>query len=299
MGTLESPSQKRRCALSAQHLVGRSRRCDLVLERAEVSSQHALLRWTAQGWELRDLGSRNGSFVDGLPVEGSALLRAGAALSFGHVDEHWILSEAGPPLASAEGPEGQVVTGGVDLLALPGPEQPEVTLYVDAKGRWVMESAQALTPVASEDSVSLSDGRWTLRLPDTIEPTVERAEQLRLDALRFEFSVSADEEYVELVAHAGARRLELGARTTHYLLLTLARLRLDEATLEEGERGWIDKESLGRMLRLDELQLNLQVFRARKQLRDAGVDGAAGLIERRVGTGQLRLAPCPVEIRGL
>ena len=51
------------------------------------------------------------------------------------------------------------------------------------------------------------------------------------------------------------------------------------------------------MLRLDDNAIYLAVFRARKQLKQAGVARAAGLIERRAGTRQIRLGVGEIHIR--
>ena len=59
----------------------------------------------------------------------------------------------------------------------------------------------------------------------------------------------------------------LGARSHHYLLLTLARMRLKD--VERGEpaatAGWVDQEELGRLLQFSPERLNLDIFRARRQ----------------------------------
>lgn len=52
--------------------IGRAPDCDLILDRQEVSRHHAeLLRIDASGYELHDLGSTNGTLVNGVPVESS------------------------------------------------------------------------------------------------------------------------------------------------------------------------------------------------------------------------------------
>lgn len=62
--------------------VGRDPECQLVLEDGRVSRRHACLRWTGRGWGLEDLGSKNGTSVNGRPAAG-AELRHGDWLSFG------------------------------------------------------------------------------------------------------------------------------------------------------------------------------------------------------------------------
>jgi adenylate cyclase len=54
-------------------LVGRHERCDIVLCFTTVSSQHCKLEWTEGSWLIRDLGSRNGTRVDGLPITAQKL----------------------------------------------------------------------------------------------------------------------------------------------------------------------------------------------------------------------------------
>jgi hypothetical protein len=41
---------------------------DVVLRDRHVSGQHARLRWDGVAWWIEDLGSRNGTFVDGQPA---------------------------------------------------------------------------------------------------------------------------------------------------------------------------------------------------------------------------------------
>ena len=63
-------------------VVGRDPGCELVIEDPRVSKRHAQLRWSGDGWTLEDLGSKNGTAVNGQPGE-SAALRDGDAISFG------------------------------------------------------------------------------------------------------------------------------------------------------------------------------------------------------------------------
>jgi len=63
-------------------VVGRDPGCELAIEDPRVSKRHAHLRWSGGGWTIEDLGSKNGTAVNGQPVEGTEL-RDGDAISFG------------------------------------------------------------------------------------------------------------------------------------------------------------------------------------------------------------------------
>jgi len=63
-------------------LIGRSRRCDFIVADASVSRRHALLLRGGDGWTLYDLGSTNGTRVNGWRVD-RAVLRAGDEVELG------------------------------------------------------------------------------------------------------------------------------------------------------------------------------------------------------------------------
>ena len=49
----------------AHHLIGRSRALNTVLRSADVSAQHVAISWNGAAWTVRDLASRNGTWLDG------------------------------------------------------------------------------------------------------------------------------------------------------------------------------------------------------------------------------------------
>jgi len=92
-------------------VIGRSRSCDLRLPSGDASRRHAEIVATAEGFVLRDLGSTNGSFVNGEPVTehllaaGDRIQISGSTITFCRIacdadlpdasmtDEHTVLSE--------------------------------------------------------------------------------------------------------------------------------------------------------------------------------------------------------------
>lgn len=66
----------------ARILIGRSRRCEIVLHSDIVSPEHATLRLTGEGWIVEDLGSPHGTLHNGTRV-GRAVLKPSDTLKFG------------------------------------------------------------------------------------------------------------------------------------------------------------------------------------------------------------------------
>lgn len=66
-------------------VIGRDPDCDIRLASHSVSRRHALVEKTPNGWVVRDLGSANGTRVNGARVTEAPLV-AGAAVMFGEVE---------------------------------------------------------------------------------------------------------------------------------------------------------------------------------------------------------------------
>jgi len=63
--------------------IGRQASCRVVFNDSNVSREHAQLRRTAEGWKILDLGSTNGTKINGLKISEEQLLVNGDDLSFG------------------------------------------------------------------------------------------------------------------------------------------------------------------------------------------------------------------------
>lgn len=78
LGTRVIPLRQRRLT------VGRGNDQDVCLPDRKISSAHALLEPVAGGYRLRDLGSTNGTYVNGHLVDGLRILRLGDEVRFGN-----------------------------------------------------------------------------------------------------------------------------------------------------------------------------------------------------------------------
>jgi len=79
-GELEAPPPA-----SGTFAIGRSPNCNRVLTDQTVSRVHAELRWVNGGWVLSDLGSMNGTWVNGWRIH-EAWVRDGDRLQLGAVE---------------------------------------------------------------------------------------------------------------------------------------------------------------------------------------------------------------------
>lgn len=281
---------ERRVTLRSRHLVGRARTCHLVLPAPDVSSEHAVIFWDGSAWFVRDLGSRNGTSVDGarLPPSDVQRIVRGAALAFSaHV---WRLEDDGPPVASAVAADGRAVLASSDLLPLPSPEEPRVTILQDGTG-WLLEDGEASRPVKDGETVTVDGVTWSIQIPSLEVGTIDAAPVgLNLDEVVAHFTPHTGGE-VSLRVRVGETWHELGTRAHHQLLYALARPVLDGAP-----SAWLSADSLARRLGMDDNRFNVTVFRIRQQFNALGILGAARVVERLPGSGQVRTGLLHVEV---
>ncbi len=295
MALLQHHSSGRQERLTGEHSIGRSSACLLNLSDPRASGHHALLRWAEDGWELLDLGSRNGTWVDGMRLSAGQRqrLQSGMTLGFGRPDDGWTLTESGAPELMARSEAGDWAIADDGLLVLPDADSPLAVVYVDEQGQLVTERGGQLEVLPPELTLEVGEQRWQLHPATRTAST--HAVSTRIDTfetLTFAFRVSQDEEDIEIQVCGGPGSITIPHRAQHYLLLTLARARLEDAEegeLPESEQGWRYCDDLYRALRIPENQFNVAIYRARRHLESAEVPGAKRILERRRGSGQIRL----------
>ena len=118
------------------------------------------------------------------------------------------------------------------------------------------------------------------------------------DAL-FNFIVSQNEEHVQLAIASGEKQINLGERSHHYSLLTLARKRFLDAGrgFDTLSQGWISMEQCSVMVGIEPKHLNMQLHRARQQIAQAFLMNTlfSHCIERR--RGELRFGSFRFQIK--
>ena len=262
-------------------LVGRSSLADIVLSSRRASSEHASLGWHAGRWTLRDLGSSNGTTVNGRPLlaRDRAILSAGSQICFGGDDESWLLADAAPPDPCAVQLGSQRYSWGQQsLLVLPSEEEPEASIFVEG-GRWRVDDGSEMSSPECGDIVRLKSGFWRLLLPENGGATDGMTAGCELDLGRVElrFRVSRERLVLNLIQEANS--VQIPSRACLYTLLTLARLRMN-SLLPEAEAGWISSIELAEMRGCSLEKVNVDIHRLRKMFQEAGLLHAAQIIER-------------------
>ncbi len=240
MATLEHTETGRPHVCGSRCVIGRADRSELVIDDIGVSGEHALVFWNGLVWSLRDLGSRNGTWVgDRRVVIGyDHALAAGEVVRFGVHEQRWMVVDVDPPDEEAPAP--------------------------------------------------------------VLEPTRDAERRIAFDQLELRIRVSTDQEFFEIDLVGPAEQLRLAPRAFHDLLVVLATARLDDqARVAPAEAGWVYTDTLARQLGRGRQRVNLDVFRARQQLQEAGVDDAVRLFERRPTTSQIRLGTDRIRIESL
>jgi transcriptional regulator with AAA-type ATPase domain len=105
MLSLGSGSEARRIAVGERLVqIGRAADSDLVLHDLAVSERHARLEPADGAVLVRDLGSRNGTFVDGVAIQ-TASLRHGSRLRVGRTDLRVLASSSSANASEPTGPQ--------------------------------------------------------------------------------------------------------------------------------------------------------------------------------------------------
>ena len=277
--------------LPCRSLVGRSSLADVILHSRRTSNEHASIGWYENHWVLRDLGSSNGTSVDGkaLGLRDRFVLAAGNTLHFGSEAEGLKVLDVSPPAPCAVllGPQ-TYLWGQRTMLVLPNEAAPEASVFF-VNGNWQVDDGTSTASPECGDIVALPSGHFRLLLPDS--PGLDgftAGYQLEIGKLELVFRCNADGVVLHLIQ--GSAEVRLPARACVQTLLTLAQLRLNGSAQD----GWIATADLAEMRSCSPEEINVDIHRLRKLLEEAGVHDAARIVERddtkklRIGVARVR-----------
>jgi len=96
----EGPASGREIDLDQEVVIGREG-VAFTLDDSELSRRHAAVRPAAGGYEVEDLGSLNGTFVNGKKIAGATRISGGDTLKIGQTVVRLEAERAGATVASA------------------------------------------------------------------------------------------------------------------------------------------------------------------------------------------------------
>lgn len=300
MATLRNIASGSELTLRARVTIGRGARADVRLAGSGCSKEHATIQWDGSEWSLRDVGSRNGTRVNGNLLLGQSWrLVPGDELTFGDPDERWLWLEAAAPRAAAVRADGTTTYADGTMLLLPDERAPSASLYLK-DGRWELDYRGSVRAVEDGETVQVAGHYYRLELPCP-EPSLGRtrtvAGERSVRDARIELRPSLDEEFVAVNLALGSATQALPARAFNYMLLLLARSRAEDSAsgVVCEEAGWTYADELARKLDVGIERLNVDIHRARRAVERLRLGNAPmfvdanRIVERRRTTTQLRL----------
>lgn len=156
--------------------IGRAPESDIVLDDSDVSRQHALLVRSPAGCEVRDLGTSNGTSLNGQPLHGTSVLASKDVIQIADVQITFIVTAKDPgglglevvyasalksfgPATSAD--PGATMIGLTDIADDPEASGP---LKVDSVGGFGFEQATPTSEPESSQASARSSGTRDLDL---------------------------------------------------------------------------------------------------------------------------------------
>jgi FHA domain-containing protein len=132
----EGPLKGQRWQLSQTIVLGRESTCDVVVADRQISRFHARLTPTSEGVILEDLGSKNGTHLNGVLLSAPVVLQDGDVVSVAMAQQFmFIISDATTPLLDGPSTHGR--------------------LMIDLKSRRVWVNQQQLVPPLSAQQFKL------------------------------------------------------------------------------------------------------------------------------------------------
>lgn len=302
MASLQQPSASSSVTLYPRHGVGRASTSDLIVDDRLCSTRHCEFVWDGERWTVLDLNSRNGTWIDGHRLKGRARepLQVGQELAFGNPALTYRVLDLAPPGPVFIAPDGAPVFAEQGVLSAPPGDHPTVMVHRDGSGLWtVVHEDGSQAPAPQESQLLIGGQTWRLLCPAQLPSTARLEVACAIDQLALRFFVDdlGRTSRIEALLNGVAARLE--PRAFHPTLLELARARVADAErgLDPDEQGWLHREHFFERLGHDEGDLNVMIFRIRRQFAQLDVQNSSHIIERHPPSARLRLGIPDVQIR--
>lgn len=151
----------------SKFLIGRSSECTLRAGSDAISRRHCVLLTTEKGVSVRDLGSRNGTLVNGKRIEGEVALKPGDKVTVGPLEFEMIPSE--PAQHKDRKPKVKNVAEAVDRAAVNAQES---SVLDDDISRWLLGPEPSPTGAMKETtSFRVDETRTTVTSAPKLDET--------------------------------------------------------------------------------------------------------------------------------
>ncbi|KZN30835.1 FHA domain-containing protein [Pseudoalteromonas luteoviolacea] len=285
--------------LKSYHTFGRFKfNVDTFLDKPGISRHHAIIEYTNESWLIRDV-STNGIWINDRKIDKNLpyQLSENDKIDFAAPGQNSFvvasLNANCQYFVSQNNPKNVIEIE--NQMLLPNEEEPTHIVYYDALlNYWFLEDLNTSDRQALIDGgiTSLFGEQWLFFCAGVSTMTKHLEQQPSVKPLSLNFSVSLDEEKTDLSLHVEGEEIDLGSRSHHYLMLLLARIRIEDkqSGLDPESQGWIYREDLAKKLGVQMNHMNIMVHRARKQLSEASPEKApeAGYILE-TNNGQIRM----------
>lgn len=279
--------------LFGRHIMGRLPESNTILLCRDCSPIHSIINWSNGCWQIKDISAK-GTYINGIRMApaSNCRLHKNDKIKFGNANGiAWTVLNEDPPqsMLIPMSPNLPSIALSDKVVTLPSADRPFAVLSKSRYGYWICESPEKIHQLKSGDMIGNNDSQWQFVDWNSFEEFEEFSmpHPKKIEYVSFLFNVSQDEEHVSLTLQAGEQKIPLGERSHHYLLLLLARKKLEDKMVGVpiGEQGWVTTSEFSKMLGLSEHHINIQICRIRKQL--AGLLPSYfndhNVVERRIG----------------
>ncbi|MBQ4835381.1 MULTISPECIES: FHA domain-containing protein [Pseudoalteromonas] len=285
--------------LKSYHTFGRFKfNVDTFLDKPGISRHHAIIEYTNDNWLIRDV-STNGIWINDRKIDKNLpyQLSENDKIDFAAPGQNSFVVgslNANCQYFVSQNNRNHVIEIENQMLLPNEEEATHIVYYDNLLNYWFLEDLNTSDRQALIDGgiTNLFGEQWLFYCAGISTMTKHLEQQPAVKSLALSFAVSLDEEKTELSLHIEGEEFSLGSRSHHYLLLLLARLRIEDkqSGVDPEYQGWIYREDLAKKLGIQMNHMNIMVHRARKQLSEASPEKApeAGYIIE-TNNGQLRL----------